>query len=239
MNTTSKRQKVGLVLAGLYSALNILGVLFPTPDGQDGPPIGILIIDSRARPGWPGRRDHHVAYRQPRRAPRRGRRDHHHDPHRTAGVLRRRASRHQAAGWRSRADSRSRPSYSCSRRGAARRRSWTESDRSRHGPYRLRGRPFRRSRRRDRRCGCNSPELVRRTPNECDGNYSAGPRYFLAVATFMYNLKLPRPVEAKPCRSYHPTNPALSASTTMIWPPPTSEALMILSKAARRSCEPH
>jgi hypothetical protein len=46
MNTTSKRQKVGLVLAGLYSALNILGVLFPTPDGQDGPPIGILIIDS-------------------------------------------------------------------------------------------------------------------------------------------------------------------------------------------------
>ena len=46
MNTASKRQKVGLVLAGLYSALNILGVLFPTPDGQDGPPIGILIIDA-------------------------------------------------------------------------------------------------------------------------------------------------------------------------------------------------
>jgi hypothetical protein len=46
MNTTSKRQKVGLLLAGIYSALNILGVLFPTPDGQDGPPIGILIIDS-------------------------------------------------------------------------------------------------------------------------------------------------------------------------------------------------
>ena len=46
MNTTSKRQKVGLVLAGLYSALNVLGVLFPTPDGQEGPPIGILIIDA-------------------------------------------------------------------------------------------------------------------------------------------------------------------------------------------------
>ncbi len=46
MNTTSKRQKVGLLLAGIYSALNILGVLFPTPEGQDGPPIGILIIDS-------------------------------------------------------------------------------------------------------------------------------------------------------------------------------------------------
>ncbi|TAP44595.1 hypothetical protein [Arthrobacter sp. S39] len=46
MNTTSKRQQVGLVLAGLYSALNVLGVLFPTPDGQEGPPIGILIIDA-------------------------------------------------------------------------------------------------------------------------------------------------------------------------------------------------
>ena len=46
MNTTSKRQKVGLVLAGVYSALNVVGVLFPTPDGQVGPPIGILIIDA-------------------------------------------------------------------------------------------------------------------------------------------------------------------------------------------------
>ena len=46
MNTASKRQKVGLVLAGLYSALNVVGVLFPTPDGQVGPPIGILIIDA-------------------------------------------------------------------------------------------------------------------------------------------------------------------------------------------------
>lgn len=46
MNTTSKRQKVGLVLAGSYSAFNVLGVLFPTPEGQDGPPIGILIVDS-------------------------------------------------------------------------------------------------------------------------------------------------------------------------------------------------
>jgi hypothetical protein len=46
MKTTSKRQKAGLLLAGFYSALNILGVLFPTPEGLDGPPIGILIIDS-------------------------------------------------------------------------------------------------------------------------------------------------------------------------------------------------
>ena len=46
MNTTSKRQRTGLLLAGAYSAFNILSVLFPTPDGQVGPPSGILIIDS-------------------------------------------------------------------------------------------------------------------------------------------------------------------------------------------------
>lgn len=46
MNTTSKRQRTGLLLAGVYSAFNILSVLFPTPDGQVGPPSGILIIDS-------------------------------------------------------------------------------------------------------------------------------------------------------------------------------------------------
>lgn len=46
MNTTSKRQKVGLVLAGFYSAVNIPSVLFPYPEGQDGPPFGILVVDS-------------------------------------------------------------------------------------------------------------------------------------------------------------------------------------------------
>lgn len=46
MNTASKRQRTGLLLAGIYSAFNILSVLFPTPDGQVGPPSGILIIDS-------------------------------------------------------------------------------------------------------------------------------------------------------------------------------------------------
>jgi hypothetical protein len=46
MNTTSKRQKVGLVLAGIYSAANIPSVLFPTPDDAEGPPIGILVIGS-------------------------------------------------------------------------------------------------------------------------------------------------------------------------------------------------
>ena len=46
MKTTSKRQRIGLLLAGSYSAFNILSVLLPTPDGQVGPPMGILIIDS-------------------------------------------------------------------------------------------------------------------------------------------------------------------------------------------------
>lgn len=46
MKTTSNRQKVGLLLAGIYSAFNIAGVLLPTPDGQDGPPMGILVVDS-------------------------------------------------------------------------------------------------------------------------------------------------------------------------------------------------
>jgi hypothetical protein len=46
MKTTSKRQKAGLLLAGLYSALNVVGVFFPPPEGQVGPPIGILIIDT-------------------------------------------------------------------------------------------------------------------------------------------------------------------------------------------------
>ena len=44
MNTTSTRQKVGLTLAGLYSLGNIPSVFFPTPDGEEGPPFGILVI---------------------------------------------------------------------------------------------------------------------------------------------------------------------------------------------------
>jgi hypothetical protein len=46
MNTTSKRQKAGLLLAGIYSAGNIPSALLPAPDGEVGPPIGILIVDS-------------------------------------------------------------------------------------------------------------------------------------------------------------------------------------------------
>lgn len=40
------KQKVGLVLAGLYSAANIPSVLIPTPDGEEGPPMFILAIDT-------------------------------------------------------------------------------------------------------------------------------------------------------------------------------------------------
>lgn len=46
MNTTSTRQKVGFVIAGLISAGNIASVLFPTPEGQDGPPPLILVLDA-------------------------------------------------------------------------------------------------------------------------------------------------------------------------------------------------
>lgn len=46
MTTTSKRQKTGLVLAGIYSAVSIPSVLFPAPDGVEGPPVGILLIGS-------------------------------------------------------------------------------------------------------------------------------------------------------------------------------------------------
>lgn len=40
------RQKVGLVLAGLMSAGNIPSALFPAPDGDPGPPIGVLVAGS-------------------------------------------------------------------------------------------------------------------------------------------------------------------------------------------------
>ena len=51
MNTTSSntphgRQKAGLILAGLYSLVNIPSAFFPTPDGSEGPPLEILVIGS-------------------------------------------------------------------------------------------------------------------------------------------------------------------------------------------------
>jgi hypothetical protein len=46
MNPTSTRQKVGLVLAGLISLINIPGAFSPTPDGETGPPYAILLLGS-------------------------------------------------------------------------------------------------------------------------------------------------------------------------------------------------
>ncbi|MER7556024.1 hypothetical protein ABTZ46_03725 [Nocardioides sp. NPDC126508] len=42
----STGQKVGLVLAGLMSALNIPGVLFPADEGEAGPPMAVLVAGS-------------------------------------------------------------------------------------------------------------------------------------------------------------------------------------------------
>jgi len=42
----STSQKVGLVLAGLLSAVSIPSVLAPTPEGEVGPPLAILVVGS-------------------------------------------------------------------------------------------------------------------------------------------------------------------------------------------------
>ena len=44
MNHTSARQKIGLLLAGFLSLTAVPSVLTPTPDGEVGPPFGILIL---------------------------------------------------------------------------------------------------------------------------------------------------------------------------------------------------
>lgn len=46
MSPTSNRQKVGLVLAGLISAISVSSAFFPAPDGDDAPPLPILILGS-------------------------------------------------------------------------------------------------------------------------------------------------------------------------------------------------
>jgi hypothetical protein len=40
------RNKVGLGLLGLLGLVDCLSVLQPTPDGEVGPPFGILVLDS-------------------------------------------------------------------------------------------------------------------------------------------------------------------------------------------------
>jgi hypothetical protein len=46
MSPVSTRQKVGLALAGLLSAANVVSIFFPTPDGEEGPPIVVLALST-------------------------------------------------------------------------------------------------------------------------------------------------------------------------------------------------
>ncbi len=38
------RNKIGLVLAGLLAASDVLSILAPTPDGEEGPPFAVLVL---------------------------------------------------------------------------------------------------------------------------------------------------------------------------------------------------
>jgi hypothetical protein len=40
------KQKAGLVICLIYGVFNIPSVLMPTPDGEEGPPMAILVIGS-------------------------------------------------------------------------------------------------------------------------------------------------------------------------------------------------
>ncbi|RYP85387.1 hypothetical protein EKO23_12990 [Nocardioides guangzhouensis] len=44
MERTSTRQRVGLAIAGLLSLANIPSAATPTPDGETGPPYGVLVL---------------------------------------------------------------------------------------------------------------------------------------------------------------------------------------------------
>lgn len=44
--STTTKQKVGLVIAAVYALANIPSILIPTPDGEEGPPLAILAIDT-------------------------------------------------------------------------------------------------------------------------------------------------------------------------------------------------
>jgi hypothetical protein len=46
MSPVSTRQKVGLAIAGLISVINIPSIFTPTPDGEEGPPIVVLAVNT-------------------------------------------------------------------------------------------------------------------------------------------------------------------------------------------------
>ena len=64
MNTSSRSQRLGLVLAGLLSLTNAPSALTPTPDGETGPPYVILLLGTvlgligliAVVPAWRGNR---------------------------------------------------------------------------------------------------------------------------------------------------------------------------------------
>lgn len=43
-NGTTARQRIGLVIAVVLSVFNIVSIASPTPEGETGPPIEVLII---------------------------------------------------------------------------------------------------------------------------------------------------------------------------------------------------
>ena len=43
---TTLRQKAGLVLSALFALINLPSALFPTPDGDEGPPFSVLLVDT-------------------------------------------------------------------------------------------------------------------------------------------------------------------------------------------------
>lgn len=44
VSPTNPRQRIGLVLAGILSVVGIVGVFQPTPEGEVGPPLSILVL---------------------------------------------------------------------------------------------------------------------------------------------------------------------------------------------------
>jgi hypothetical protein len=43
-NTLTRKNKIGLILAGLLGLLDIPSVLMPTPEGEVGPPLAVLAL---------------------------------------------------------------------------------------------------------------------------------------------------------------------------------------------------
>ena len=61
---TTLRTKTGLAIAALLALVDVVSAFFPTPDGEDGPPLGVLVLGgilgvltlALVRPAWRGNR---------------------------------------------------------------------------------------------------------------------------------------------------------------------------------------